>query len=80
MVQNNMKKKELEKLIIRIINDDELKDLKTYEWDSLAHLSILMELDKIYPDKITSIENIAEMNNFFKLEKALRSRKLISEN
>ena len=45
-----------------------------------AHLSILMELDKIYPDKITSIENIAEMNNFFKLEKALRSRKLISEN
>ena len=79
MVQNNMKKR-TEKLIIRIINDDELKDLKTYEWDSLAHLSILMELDKIYPDKITSIENIAEMNNFFKLEKALRSRKLISEN
>ena len=48
-----MKKKELEKLIIKIINDEELKDLKGYEWDSLAHLSILMELDKIYPDKIT---------------------------
>tara|TARA_B100000242_G_C42994618_1_gene461860 strand:- start:246 stop:473 length:228 start_codon:yes stop_codon:yes gene_type:complete len=75
-----MKKKELEKLIIRIINDDELKDLKTYEWDSLAHLSILMELDKIYPDQITSIENIAEMNTLNKLEKALKLKKILIEN
>ena len=75
-----MKKKELEKLIIRIINDDELKDLKTYEWDSLAHLSILMELDKIYPNQITSIENIAEMNTLNKLEKALKLKKILIEN
>ena len=59
-----MKKKELKKLILRIINDEEVNDLKGYEWDSLAHLSILMELDKIYPDKITSINDIAEMNTF----------------
>ena len=72
-----MKKKELEKLIIKIINDEELKDLKGYEWDSLAHLSILMELDKIYPDKITSIDGIAEMNNYVKLEKAMTSKKLL---
>ncbi len=72
-----MKKKELEKLIIKIINDEELKDLKGYEWDSLAHLSILMELDKIYPDKITSIDGIAEMNNYVKLEKAMISKKLL---
>ncbi len=72
-----MKKKELEKLIIKIINDEELKDLKGYEWDSLAHLSILMELEKIYPDKITSIDGIAEMNNYVKLEKAMISKKLL---
>ena len=45
-----MNKKELKKLILRIINDEEVNDLKGYEWDSLAHLTILMELDKIYPD------------------------------
>ena len=73
-----MNRKELKKLIIKIINDDEVKDLKNYEWDSLAHLNILMELDKIYPDKITSINNIAEMNTYTKLEKALISKKLIN--
>jgi acyl carrier protein len=73
-----MNRKELKKLIIKIINDDEVKDLKNYEWDSLAHLTILMELDKIYPDKITSIDNIAEMNTYKKLEKALISKKLLN--
>ena len=72
-----MKKKELAKLIIKIINDNNVKDLKGYEWDSLAHLSILMELEKIYPDKITSINGIAEMNNYTKLEKVLISKKLL---
>jgi|TARA_B110000459_G_scaffold39584_1_gene42820 acyl carrier protein len=73
-----MKKKELKKLILRIINDEEVNDLKGYEWDSLAHLSILMELDKIYPDKITSINDIAEMNTYVKLEKVLISKKLLN--
>ena len=73
-----MNKKELKKLIIRIINDEEVNDLKGYEWDSLAHLSILMELDKIYPDKITSINDIAEMNTYVKLEKVLISKKLLN--
>lgn len=73
-----MNRKELKKLIIKIINDDEVKDLKNYEWDSLAHLNILMELDKIYPDKITSIDNIAEMNTYKELEKALISKKLLN--
>ena len=73
-----MNKKELKKLILRIINDEEVNDLKGYEWDSLAHLSILMELDKIYPDKITSINDIAEMNTYVKLEKVLISKKLLN--
>tara|TARA_B100000768_G_scaffold176988_1_gene190546 strand:+ start:207 stop:434 length:228 start_codon:yes stop_codon:yes gene_type:complete len=73
-----MNRKELKKFIIKIINDNEVKDLKNYEWDSLAHLNILMELDKIYPDKITSIDNIAEMNTYKKLEKALISKKLLN--
>ena len=73
-----MKKKELKKLILRIINDEEVNDLKGYEWDSLAHLSILMELDKIYPDKITSINDIAEMNTYVKLEKVLISKKILN--
>jgi len=29
-----MNKKELKKLILRIINDEEVNDLKGYEWDS----------------------------------------------
>ena len=72
-----MNKKELAKLIIKIINDKNVKDLRGYEWDSLAHLSILMELEKIYPDKITSINGIAEMNTYTKLEKILISKKLL---
>ena len=39
-----------------------------------------MELDKIYPDQITSIENIAEMNTLNKLEKALKLKKILIEN
>lgn len=72
-----MNKKELAKLIIKIINDKDVKNLKGYEWDSLAHLSILMELEKIYPDKITSISGIAEMNTYTKLEKTLITKKLL---
>ena len=37
-----------------------------------------MELDKIYPDKITSINDIAEMNTYVKLEKVLISKKLLN--
>ena len=29
---------------------------KIKEWDSLAHLSILMNLEKKFPNKITSIK------------------------
>ena len=46
MQNQNKMNKELAKLIIKIINDKDVKDLKGYEWDSLAHLSILMELKK----------------------------------
>ena len=46
---------------------------------SLAHLSILMELDKNYPGKITSIEGIAEMNNFAKLVKVLNLKKILDK-
>ena len=47
-----MNKKELAKLIIKIINDKDVKDLKGYEWDSLAHLNIYFELQKVFKKKI----------------------------
>ena len=72
-----MKKKELEKIILHAINDENVKSLNKFEWDSLAHLSILMELEKKFPNKITSIDGIAEMNTYSKIEKALIDNKIL---
>jgi len=72
-----MKKKELEKIILHAINDENVKSLNKSEWDSLAHLSILMELEKKFPNKITSIDGIAEMNTYSKIEKALIDNKIL---
>ena len=43
-----MNKKELAKLIIKIINDKDVKDLKAYEWDSLAHLELMLYLEEAH--------------------------------
>ena len=73
-----MKRKDLKKLIKEIINlqENQKKDLS--EWDSLAHLSILMELEKHFPNKITPIKGIAEANSYNEIEKILISKKLVT--
>jgi len=72
-----MDKKYLIKLIKNLVDSEKVKNVEEQEWDSLAHLSILMELEKIFPNKITSISEIAEANNYKKLEKILLSKKLL---
>ena len=72
-----MNKKDLIKLIKSLVDSEKVKNVEEQEWDSLAHLSILMELEKIFPNKITSIAEIAEANNYKKLEKILLSKKLL---
>ena len=72
-----MKEKELKKLVIRAINSDKNIDLQSYEWDSLIHLTILMELEKIFPNKITSINGIADINNFNEIKKILISKNIL---
>jgi len=74
-----MNKKDLHKLIKNIVDSNKIKNIEEDEWDSLAHLSILMELDKVFPNQITSIENIAEANSYKKLEKVLLSKKLLND-
>ena len=48
-----MDKKYLIKLIKNLVDSEKVKNVEEQEWDSLAHLSILMELEKIFPNKIT---------------------------
>ena len=73
-----MKEEELKKLIIRAINSDKNINLQSYEWDSLIHLTILMELEKIFPNKITSINGIADINNFNEMKKILISKNILT--
>jgi len=72
-----MNKKDFKKLINNLVDFDKIKNLEE-DWDSLAHLSILMELEKVFPNKITSITGIAELNNYKSLERILISKKLIT--
>ena len=72
-----MNKKQLRKLIKKIINPKNIKNIEDHTWDSLAHLSILTELEKLFPNKITSIEKIAEANNYKDMERILISKKLL---
>ena len=73
-----MNKNQLKKVIKQNIDSKEVKNIETDEWDSLAHLNILMELEKTFPRKITSIDGIAEANNYKKLENILVSKKILS--
>ena len=72
-----MNKIDFKKLINNLVDFDKIKNLEE-DWDSLAHLSILMELEKVFPNKITSITGIAELNNYKSLERILISKKLIT--
>ena len=71
-----MKERDFEKLIYKSINK-KIKNLKKFEWDSLAQLSILMNLEKKFPNKITSIKKISEITNYNDLLKALKKNKII---
>jgi len=73
-----MNKNQLKKVIKQNIDSKEVKNIETDEWDSLSHLNILMELEKTFPRKITSIDGIAEANNYKKLENILVSKKILS--
>ena len=72
-----MNKKQLKKLIKKIINSKKIENIEDHTWDSLAHLYILMELEKLFPNKITSIKKIAEANNYKDMERILISKKLL---
>ena len=72
-----MNKNQLKKIIKKNIDSKEVANIEANAWDSLAHLNILMELEKVFPRKITSIEGIAEANNFKDLENILISKKIL---
>tara|TARA_Y100000590_G_scaffold362334_1_gene419471 strand:- start:60 stop:281 length:222 start_codon:yes stop_codon:yes gene_type:complete len=71
-----MNKNELNKLIQKSLNSK--KKLDRLSWDSLGHLTILTELEKKFPNKITTIKKISEANSYKKLIKLLTSKKLVS--
>ena len=73
-----MNRKDLKELIKNVINTQENDKKNCSEWDSLAHLSILMELEKRFPNKIIPINRIAEANNYNEIEKILIAKKLVT--
>ena len=72
-----MNKNQLKKIIKKNIDSKQVANIEANSWDSLAHLNILMELEKVFPRKITSIEGIAEANNYKDLENILISKKIL---
>lgn len=72
-----MNKKEFITTIVKCLNIKKKKNLENLSWDSLGHLTILIELEKKFPNKITSIKNISEATNQKKLFKLLKSKKLL---
>jgi len=72
-----MNKNQLKKIIKKSIDSKEVVNIESGAWDSLAHLNILMELEKIFPRKIASIDGIAEANNYKNLENILISKKIL---
>ena len=72
-----MNKNQLKKIIKKSIDSKEVANIESDVWDSLVHLNILMELEKIFPRKIASIDGIAEANNYKNLENILISKKIL---
>tara|TARA_B100001057_G_C22170016_1_gene689038 strand:+ start:222 stop:443 length:222 start_codon:yes stop_codon:yes gene_type:complete len=73
-----MKEKDL-KNIIKKLSEIKIKNFNNFEWDSLLQLSILMELEKKFPGKITSIKKISEINTYQNLLKVLKKKKIIND-
>ena len=71
-----MNENEFKKIILKSI-DKKVKNLKNFTWDSLAHLSILMNLEKKFPNKITSIKKISEITDYNDLLELLKKKNII---
>lgn len=65
--------------IIQKLSENKINNFKKFEWDSLLHLSLLMELEKKFPNKITSIKKISQANTYTSLFKLLKKNKLIND-
>ena len=72
-----MKIEQLQKIVLKAIDQKKVKDFSKLEWDSLCHLTILSTLEKKFPKKITSIKGIADFNNFKSLSNILTKKKII---
>ena len=69
-----MKEKDLKNIITKL-SEIKIKNFNNFEWDSLLQLSILMELEKKFPGKITTIKKISEINSYQSLLKILKKKK-----
>ena len=72
-----MKRKDLNILVLKSLGLKRNKKIENLTWDSLGHLTILIELEKKKPNKITSIKQISEATTYKKLYKILKSKKLV---
>ena len=59
----------------KIINSKNLRDID--EWDSLNHLAILIQLDKMFGNKVAKISKMKDADSIFKIIKLLRENNLI---
>jgi acyl carrier protein len=72
-----MKRKDLNILVLKCLGLKKKKSIENLTWDSLGHLTILIELERKKPNKITSIKQISEATTYKKLYKVLKSKKLV---
>ena len=72
-----MKRKDLNILVLKSLGLKKNKKIENLTWDSLGHLTILIELERKKPNKITSIKQISEATTYKKLYKVLKSKKLV---
>lgn len=49
------------------------------EWDSLGHLTILMNLDKNFKGKLNSISELSDCDSFKKIYKILVKHKILTK-
>ena len=55
------------------------KKIENIEWDSLCHLAILTDLEKILGSKSNKLSNLSNANSFKKLLKELKKNNLVSK-
>ena len=78
-----IKKEEIYKIISKVLKTSITKIIKTdnlsaiKEWDSLAHLDILSELDKKLGNKLDKIKNISNTTSVKKLINLLKKKSLV---